>query len=459
MDFQEHLRKCIDGVPLGPWLVPGCLLRHALRHNLVDLLCLIAGLPGKAGTPWVVRYLTRRHGCPRPLRIRTHPANGVSARPVVTNAGPSSLTSLVTDIAAVLRGPSNWFDTFVPRSRRSWEPNVAGRHRDVFPLPRCSRDWVARVVPAALPEWIELAVVLVNAGVAGLGVLAGFPVSAVAPSFTAAQDSILSIAYLKAERLLLRISGCQPTSGVDAFDKIFGPVGPVNQKVVPFVAEQCDLHPCSGQVDPDPILPEFMRRVVHDPALMCPSPPADLGHYGGPSGAERHQYLLFVARELEAGKVELVDEVAGGGTLFAVAKEAARLRPIWRGDRVSELAAAPPKPRHLASPAGLAQLITTPGAPFFMEKRDGESMFDQLLLPVELRPFMGQPRFGVAAFLHATGWSLVKLNFYWRGGSPLVETAFAFPISRVWCMGVPGALLFVRSNRSQFVHRRVLGRM
>ena len=75
-----------------------------------------------------------------------------------------------------------------------------------------------------------------------------------APSYSVAQDSIIRIAYLEAERLLRRVAGRQSQSAV-AFDEIYGPAAPVNDKVVPLGASRCDMHPCSGRVDPDPILP------------------------------------------------------------------------------------------------------------------------------------------------------------------------------------------------------------
>ena len=435
MVLEDHVSKHCKLISRGPWSSQRALLTHSMRHCLADLLSCILSLPRPRGAGWFIRAITYRHGFPH-LQLASPSQASLSSAPLVPESVPltSWLNNLVDGLRDLTTLDGSCFESFVPRSRREWALPKAGRHRDIFPLPVIDVEWANRGFPDVSPSRRGAAIQLASAGLAGLGCLAGYPIGARGGHPPQAQLSIMKVALGKAIRLLARIESCQPATPEESFQRVFGPLSRENVKVVPFVSDRCDIHPRAGLVNPDKCLPEAIRAVTRDASLMFPEPPPDLPHFGGPSGAQRQEYLAFVCRELAAGKVEIRGSVAGGGTLFAVGKEGDRLRPIWRGDRVSDAAAVPPKPRHLASPTALAQLITTDGAPFVMIKRDGKSMFDQMLLPEALRPFMAQPQCTASALLEISGWSLDQLQTYWRGPGILVPSSTVFPVSRVWCM-------------------------
>ena len=95
---------------------------------------------------------------------------------------------------------------------------------------------------------------------------------------------------------------------------------------------------------------------------MFPDPPPGLASFKGPEGLQKKEYMKLMLRELRSGKTELRDDFRGGGTIFAVGKDGGRQRAVWDGSRVTLVAAKPPKPPHLASPAALQDVEVQSGS-------------------------------------------------------------------------------------------------
>jgi len=184
-----------------------------------------------------------------------------------------------------------------------------------------------------------------------------------------------------------------------------------------------------------PFLPVGYRELVADDAFMFPDPPAGLDKFGGPKGEHRIEYLRLMLREMRSGKTELRDEFRGGGTIFAVGKTGGKQRAVWDGKRVTGIAASPPKPPHLASPAALQDVEIRPGHRLRMWKRDGKCLFDKLRLPAALVPFMGRPPFTIREFCVATSISIDSAREFWRGRGALALDTVVYPVGRVWAMG------------------------
>lgn len=110
-----------------------------------------------------------------------------------------------------------------------------------------------------------------------------------------------------------------------------------------------------------------------------------------------------------------------------------RMRVIWHGSAVSQCAAKPPQPPHLASPSCFSFQELQPGERLRVSKRDAQCYFDQFLLPECMQAYMGQP-------------SVTREELLEHGlanddiTEALHPQAFAsadewWPVSRVWCMG------------------------
>jgi hypothetical protein len=178
-----------------------------------------------------------------------------------------------------------------------------------------------------------------------------------------------------------------------------------------------------------------MMRVLDSAQHLFPSISEDLKDFPEIPRHSRREYILLVAEELKARKLDLFESIEGGGTVFGVPKSSNRVRAVWHGRAVSEAAEPPPKPRHLASPTALLDLETQPNAPYYMCKRDGRSMFDQLAAPAYLHNFFGRPGFYLQELLDTAGLNIDELIPFWRGPSPLSGKTFVYPAARVWSMG------------------------
>ena len=107
-------------------------------------------------------------------------------------------------------------------------------------------------------------------------------------------------------------------------------------------ADTCDVLEQSGLVDPLPVLPPDVRRVVSDSSLLFPDPPGGLAGYQGIKDADRIEYVRLVVKQIKSAKVGLR---RAGGTVFGVGKKGtSKVREVWDGSRVSDACVAPPLP-------------------------------------------------------------------------------------------------------------------
>ena len=70
-------------------------------------------------------------------------------------------------------------------------------------------------------------------------------------------------------------------------------------------ADTCDVLEHSGLVDPLPVLPPDVRRVVSDSSLLFPDPPGGLTEYQGIKDADRTEYVPLVVKQIKREKVGL----------------------------------------------------------------------------------------------------------------------------------------------------------
>jgi len=158
------------------------------------------------------------------------------------------------------------------------------------------------------------------------------------------------------------------------------------------VAESVDVPLLAGTCDPLNVVSPHFGQKIADAQSVFPSPPPGLNRFRGFWAGEREQYVALIVRQLRARLLTLAGTCKGGGTIFPVGKSLGRQRAVWHGTRVSEAAAAPPAPRHLADPSAFAHLDLPGSLLLQVTKRDCMTWFDQLVLPHALRPFMARPK-------------------------------------------------------------------
>ena len=178
---------------------------------------------------------------------------------------------------------------------------------------------------------------------------------------------------------------------------------------------------------------------------MFPSTVAGLARFAGVAKEDRREYAALVLAGLRSGKLRLRSGITGGGSIFVIPKSSGRLREIWNGRRVSAAAAQPPPPRWLACPSRYRWMRLPPetGRSFRCWKRDGRCLFDQLLLPSNLRGFFGRPSVGMQDLVEA-GMRADELIGFQDDPGDLAATTRWWPVSRVWSMVLLGHLAWRR---------------
>ena len=152
------------------------------------------------------------------------------------------------------------------------------------------------------PQAADLA--YARASVEGMNFLyAAAPI--VSTSLLASQRFVLIILLNKVRRMFDRLAKIdRPSSQSDCFAQVVGPTACGGTKpVVKLSADTCDVLERSGLVDPLPSLPADMRRVVSGSALLFLDPPGGLAEYQSIKDADRAEYIRFVVKQLESGKV------------------------------------------------------------------------------------------------------------------------------------------------------------
>ena len=355
-----------------------------------------------------------------------------------TLALPSWLSDTLMRPAALnCTAPAMWA-SFTSTTLRARVECDEGRQRDLLPLP--SPDGEADL--DHFGDWIDDSPLrgFFVAVVAAINVLGGYGHFFAPRIANAAQKTALGSFHSKVDRMCRRLAsttspGDDPAA---ALQELIGDPGGPGARSVPLLSSACDVLDRSGLVEPTPFLPVDYRELVADDEFMFPAPPAGLDKFSGPKGEHRIEYLRLMLREMRSGKTELRDHFRGGGTIFAVGRAGGKQRAVWDGKRVTGIAASPPKPPHLASPAALRDVEIRPGQRLRMWKRDGKCLFDQLRLPAALVPFMGRPPFTIREFCAATGISFDSAREFWRGRGALALDSVVYPVGRVWARGLDG---------------------
>ena len=103
---------------------------------------------------------------------------------------------------------------------------------------------------------------------------------------------------------------------------------------------------------------------------------------------------------------------------------------VWNGTKLSEAAARPPPPRHLADPAAFAMLDLADTAALRVTKRDCRTWFDQLAVSDELGSFFARPAI-TRGELNISG--MCDDEILALGGDALSSSFY--PCYKVWPMG------------------------
>ena len=325
------------------------------------------------------------------------------------------------------------FGTFLFRFQ-SGAMQSTGRNRNLFPLPLLGPEFV---MPSGLVCWqAKILRNFVNMVLLSLNYLHGVPSSTSLPAKgTAAQLDVMCRTVQRCMDFYTRLQsvsdGCWEHLLPDWIPDVIKPEGP---KYCDLKADAVDGIPVSGACDPLDALPSEVRSVVLNERLLFSNANAGLGRFEGIARSEQIEYVKLVAKQLRSGKVGLADSVLGGGPVLAVSKPGTgKLREVWHGRRVSQAAAAPPPPRHLASPTALLHLEASADHPVRVSKRDARCWFDQLSLPPQLRKWMGRPSVTLQELRDIADMSAQEVQSYLEEGSQLSNTVF--PVSKVWPMG------------------------
>lgn len=210
--------------------------------------------------------------------------------------------------------------------------------------------------------------------------------------------------------------------------------GDGDEAIQPLRADLVDVPIKAAQCDPLTRLPPEKRDVVTDTSALFPSTHSGLQLFKGIRGSQREEYIKIVVAQLKAGKLGLSSRVVAGGTVFGRMKaNGTSMRLIWHGSAVSQCAARPPLPPHLASPCCFTVQELRAGERLFVSKRDAQCYFDQLRLPECLRQYMAQPMV-TRTELEAHGFCIGDFVGYLESDASHSDQGW-WPVSRVWCMG------------------------
>jgi hypothetical protein len=300
---------------------------------------------------------------------------------------------------------------------------------------------------------LSLLTSIANLGLKALNVMHGTFCEASCQVATLAQTSVQAIASWKVLRMRLRLT---------TVDFVFNPSASLGTLVgdsmdltgvkassgeEAFNADAFDLLQSSGTVDPMQCLDPLTRNCIIERPGIFPRSAMGLEKFPGVRRADKDEYAKLVALQLRSRKVELVDSVLAGGSVFAVGKKgSAKMREVWDGSRISLASQRPPKPPQLASPTAFLDLEATRSRPYFLSKRDGKCLFDQLLAPEQIRNHFGRPPVLVRDLVRCGGMTLSEIRKCYCGSGRLGLDSKLFPRSRVWPMGFSWSSFIAQST-------------
>ena len=314
----------------------------------------------------------------------------------------------------------------------------SSRQREIFPLAPVIPDQLRPVNMISL-HW-KIIVRFGRAVITALNFLYNVnPAIGVPSAHNAAQLDVVARVVSRtcdlAQRLQELLQGTWEHLLPDWVQHVDRPQGP---RYGDLSADRVDVLEHSGLCSALECLPEEVQKVVQDPNQLFAEAPADLNCFESFSTGEQAEYVKLVCRQLRSGKIGLASSVRGGGTVLCVGKPGTqRQREVWHGQRVSQAAIPPPKPRHLASPTALLYLGASPENPQRVSKRDARCWFDQLVLPGALRTWMGRPPVTVTDLTTTGGVSKKDIQSHLISSfdGEISSDSALFPVSLVWPMG------------------------
>ena len=309
-----------------------------------------------------------------------------------------------------------------------------GRSREIFPMGDVGEAVIGFL---QLKVWHEKIMCrFVNLVIMILNFLFGVGASSMKPSrMTTAQTDVARRIADRCNDFYNRLQGADDGSWEHLLpDWVPGVVKPEGPKYAALICDAVDVLDSCGMLDPLPYLPAASRVLLSDASAVFPAPPPGLAQFDCIPDADRPEYVKLVAKQLRSGTLGLRTSVSGGGTVLVVTKPGTgKLREIWHGKRVSQAAAQPFPPRHLASPTALLHMEASADKPLRVSKRDAKCWFDQLALPEELREWMGRPPVSLEELEQYGGMSKSEVALHAQ--SAVDDAERLFPVSHVWPMG------------------------
>lgn len=342
---------------------------------------------------------------------------------------------LLDKLRRCLESSAGALGNYCTEARQISLPSV-GRQRDLFPLPLIQASFQK---PSSLVTWrCNILRGFANSVVLALNFLYRASSRNGLPSrVTGAQSDVHCRIVERCVDLLHRLERC--TAGrwehlVPSW--VQGADLPEGVRYGELQSHRVDVLPSAALCDPLCALRNDIREMVSSEAHMFPSPPAGLDEFEGFASGSREEYVKLVAKQLRAGQLGLTSAPKGGGTVIGVGKPSGKQRAVWNGRRVSQAAAPPPKPEHLACPSSLLHLEATAVKPLRVSKRDGSCWFDQLLLPLQLRKWMVRPPVHVSELVSIGEMPILEINVRMEAHEiTLTSQTCLYPVSRAWPMG------------------------
>ena len=266
---------------------------------------------------------------------------------------------------------------------------TAVRVRELFPLPLIPRIVVEAHFNLYWPA-VDEASSYLDGVIVGLNWMYGFDGSGMSIGrMTAARREahavILSSAAFHRDRLADGI-GTRTNEGWHSFEK----KGEAPR--LDLVADSGAIPDCAATCFSSDVIQGCYARAIDDVGVIFPNPPPGLDRFPGFYSGERAQYILLTARQLRAGLLRLATSCRGGASAFPVGKPNGKQRVVWNGTRISQAAARPPMPPHVADPAVFGMIDIPSGVQLRATKRDCRTWFDQLAVHDDIGSFFGRPR-------------------------------------------------------------------
>lgn len=302
------------------------------------------------------------------------------------------------------------------------------QRRDLFPLPEVPLSFLEDAPPCVRVQ-VQLLIAALNVLWGG-----GSPVPCSNRKPTKAQRRVLEHLIATAAEWLLRMcdSSRAPATPAAAWQSFEDSVA---AEPLRLEADKVDLPTSAATCDPYHLLGPELQACWNDPVRILPA--ERVGHeVHRIASRDRAEYLRLTVRELELGKLVLLRDAQGLGSIFPVKKSGGRQRAVWHGTLVSEASSRPLKPRRLADPSAFLAVDWDAGTRVVWSKRDAASFFDTLQCPVALRPWFGRPPVAAHELLSVWGASGGDLAAWHRDGIGSTSTdGLLYPCSQVWPMG------------------------